>query len=307
MDHSPFSWGLAALSPSSPGPRPPPPPSPCLHAALGGQPAPPWLCPSFSLCSHPRSPPPHRALLRTPPGLAAPSRAPGRAACPGDAPCGRCRADGHRSQELVPTQPDPGASPLPSSNLLPPTVPACWPPSSPCRQLLGLLAPAVDGGPCLSYWCLPGPRLALTTGFVTRVPGEAVCRHPGVHMGGSDSGLLSTCGGRGRGRGAAPLPGGHSHRCCFPSRNQAQRGQGPAQGARARPSDPRTRSRRQRPGRRARLSPHTSLSVQAGSGPGHQTLTDSAHLVSRPQRGSAPANFTVHPSRSPWPPADSRG
>ena len=45
--------------------------------------------------------------------------------------------------------------------------------------------------------------------------------------------------------GAAPLPDGHRHRCCFPPRNQAQRGQGSAQGAWACPSDPRTRSRRQ--------------------------------------------------------------
>lgn len=63
----------------------------------------------------------------------------------------------------------------------------------------------------------------------------------------------------------------------------------------------------ERPGRRARLSPCAGLSVQVGSGPGDQTLTNSAHLVSRPQRGPPAANFTVHPSCSPLPPADSRG
>ena len=117
-----------------PTPRPPPSPGPgclCLHSPASALP---WVArqPCGSVLppvrAHVHTPLClHRPLLCTPPGLAGPLWAPGRAACPGDAPCGPCRADSHWSQELAPTQLGPGPSPLPSSNLLPPTVPACSP------------------------------------------------------------------------------------------------------------------------------------------------------------------------------------
>ena len=108
----------------------------------------------------------------------------------------------------------------------------CSPLSSPCRQLLGLLAPPVDGGPCLSYWCLPGPRPALTTGLVMGVQarpceGTLVCTWAAQ----TATHFLPT-------RWAQSL-------LLLPTEEPGPARAGPPQGARARPSDPRTRSRHQ--------------------------------------------------------------